>query len=191
MNGKHLTTGQVARMCGVAPRTVSKWCDSGRLPCFRLPGSGDRRISREALCRMLEGSGMPLPAELTETGEEVSYGVLVVGADAALVARLVELLPAAEDFRVRVAWNWFDAGIAVASRPDVLIIDLAIGRSEAITVVERLRDDQAHSLMHRLAVACEDETAPGSLAAAGFAEVFRRPFDAALLAERVRALSRS
>ena len=46
---KVFTTGQVAKICKVAPRTVSKWFDSGRLPgAYRIPGSQDRRIPREA-----------------------------------------------------------------------------------------------------------------------------------------------
>jgi len=36
---KVFTTGQVAKICKVAPRTVSKWFDSGRLKGYRIPGS--------------------------------------------------------------------------------------------------------------------------------------------------------
>ena len=45
------TTGQVAKICKVAPRTVSKWFDSGRLRGYRIPGSQDRRIPREHLAK--------------------------------------------------------------------------------------------------------------------------------------------
>ena len=48
---KVFTTGQVAKICKVAPRTVSKWFDSGRLRGYRIPGSQDRRIPREHLIR--------------------------------------------------------------------------------------------------------------------------------------------
>ena len=34
-----LTTGEVAKICNVAPRTVSKWFDSGSLKGYRIPGS--------------------------------------------------------------------------------------------------------------------------------------------------------
>ena len=54
-----LTTGQVARICKVAPRTVSGWFDSGRLRGYRVPGTGDRRIPIECLRRFLVESGMP------------------------------------------------------------------------------------------------------------------------------------
>ena len=57
---KVFTTGQVAKICKVAPRTVSKWFDSGRLKGYRIPGSQDRRIPREYLIKFLKEHGMPL-----------------------------------------------------------------------------------------------------------------------------------
>ena len=62
---KVFTTGQVAKICKVAPRTVSKWFDSGRLKGYRIPGSQDRRIPREYLIRFLKEHGMPLATSKT------------------------------------------------------------------------------------------------------------------------------
>lgn len=45
------TTGHIAKICKVAPRTVSKWCNRGIIESYRLPGSDDRRVSREALVK--------------------------------------------------------------------------------------------------------------------------------------------
>ena len=33
-----LTTGEVAKICNVAARTVSKWFDSGQIEGYRIPG---------------------------------------------------------------------------------------------------------------------------------------------------------
>lgn len=66
---KIFTTGQVAKICRVAPRTVSKWFDSGRLKGYRIPGSQDRRIPREQLIRFLKEHGMPLSG--LDAGSEV------------------------------------------------------------------------------------------------------------------------
>lgn len=54
------TTGQVAKICKVAPRTVSKWFDSGRIQGYRIPGSQDRRIPRAHLIEFLRKHGLPL-----------------------------------------------------------------------------------------------------------------------------------
>lgn len=64
---KVFTTGQVAKMAGVAPRTVAKWFDSGRLKGYRIPGSQDRRIPREYLIKFFKDHDMPIPEELCET----------------------------------------------------------------------------------------------------------------------------
>jgi len=49
-----LTTGEVAKICNVAPRTVSKWFDSGQLRGYRIPGSKDRRIPVAQLVRFMK-----------------------------------------------------------------------------------------------------------------------------------------
>lgn len=56
------TMGEVAKILKVAPRTVSKWCDSNRLHCYRIPGSQDRRIPREYLTKFMNEHGMDLDA---------------------------------------------------------------------------------------------------------------------------------
>src|SRR5687768_11242767 len=60
-----LTTGEVAKICNVAPRTVSKWFDSGALRGYRIPGSKDRRIPLNQLIRFMKQHGMPLNGLMT------------------------------------------------------------------------------------------------------------------------------
>src|SRR5689334_21122770 len=60
-----LTTGEVAKICNVAPRTVSKWFDSGALRGYRIPGSKDRRIPINQLIRFMKQHGMPLNGLMT------------------------------------------------------------------------------------------------------------------------------
>lgn len=58
--GQVFTTGAVAKLLGVAPRTVSKWFDRGLLAGYRLPGSRDRRVTREALEQFARQHHIPL-----------------------------------------------------------------------------------------------------------------------------------
>lgn len=53
------TTGQIAKICGCAPRTVSKWIDRGKLNGFKLPMSDDRRVGRGDLIRFLRDNNYP------------------------------------------------------------------------------------------------------------------------------------
>ncbi|MHC4359324.1 MAG: helix-turn-helix domain-containing protein [Planctomycetota bacterium] len=54
-----LTTGDVAKICNVAPRTVSKWFDNGQLKGYRIPGSKDRRIPVSELVRFMKDNNIP------------------------------------------------------------------------------------------------------------------------------------
>ena len=182
---KVFTTGQVAKICKVAPRTVSKWFDSGRLRGYRIPGSQDRRIPREHLIRFLKEHGMPL-GELEEEGW---HKILIVGAEKILIDRIKELLPEAEDYKYEVANSGFEAGIQAESfHPDTIIIDLAMGRSEALQIAGNLRRNPQYEQTLIVALASEDEAAPESLVNFGFSESFKKPFDIALLTERVQTL---
>jgi len=182
---KVFTTGQVAKICKVAPRTVSKWFDSGRLRGYRIPGSQDRRIPREHLIRFLKEHGMPL-GELEEEGW---HKILVVGAEKLFIDRLHELLPEAEDYKYEVANSGFEAGIQAESfHPDTIVIDLAMGRSEALQIAANLRRNPQYEQTLIVALASEDEAAPESLVNFGFSESFKKPFDVALLAERIQTL---
>jgi len=54
-----LTTGEVARICNVAHRTVSKWFDKGLLKGYRLPLSKNRRIRPTELRAFMKKYGIP------------------------------------------------------------------------------------------------------------------------------------
>lgn len=184
---KVFTTGQVAKICKVAPRTVSKWFDSGRLVGYRIPGSQDRRIPREHLIRFLKEHQMPLG----DLEEEAYSKVLVIGTDRALIDRVKELMPESDDYKVEVAHSGFEAGIQAESfHPDAIVLDLAMGRSEGLQIVANLRRNPAYDRCIIVALAAEDEADPDSLSKHGFGEVFKKPFDPALLAERLRTLIR-
>jgi excisionase family DNA binding protein len=165
------TTGQVAKICKVAPRTVSKWFDSGRLRGYRIPGSQDRRIPREHLIRFLKEHGMPL-GELE---------------DEAIRGHLMDLLPT-DDYKIESAASGFEAGIQAESlHPDCIVIDFGMGRHEATLIAQNLRKNNDYADAVLVALLSDDDTASG-FDRTPFNETFRKPFDSALLAERIRTL---
>lgn len=56
---KVFTTGDVAKICHVAHRTVSRWFDAGLIKGYRLPHSGDRRIRLEELIVFMKEYDIP------------------------------------------------------------------------------------------------------------------------------------
>ena len=181
---KVFTTGQVAKICKVAPRTVSKWFDSGRLRGYRIPGSQDRRIPREHLIKFLKEHGMPL-GELEEEG---LHKILIIGADKLFIDRIKELLPESDDFKYELANSGFEAGIQAESfHPDCIIVDFSIGRTEALQICQNLRRNTEYAETILIALLPDDGNAT-SFDRSSINETFKKPFDSALLAERLRTL---
>ena len=177
------TTGQVAKICKVAPRTVSKWFDSGRLRGYRIPGSQDRRIPREHLIRFLKEHGMPLG----ELEDEAMGKLLVVGADANTKGGLFEMLGDGE-FKIETAASGFEAGIQAESlHPDCVVVDFAMGRGEALMIAANLKKNAEYTDTVLVGLLSDDDSASG-FDRTIFNETFRKPFDAALLAERIKTL---
>lgn len=181
---KVFTTGQVAKICKVAPRTVSKWFDSGRLKGYRIPGSQDRRVPREYLIRFLKEHGMPLG----DLEDEAMARVLIVAQDQVLIENLKRELPLERSFKVAIAASGFDAGIqAEAFHPDTIIVDFSIGRTEALQICQNLRRNPDFSEVILIAL-LPDDGCSISFDRSAINETFKKPFDAALLAERLRTL---
>jgi excisionase family DNA binding protein len=106
-----LTTGQCARLCKVAARTVSAWIDSGRLRGYRIPGSKARRVPADELVRFCREHGLPTDDILGD----VEFRVLLIG----------DVPDLDGEFVTRRAMTGFDAGIEVeAFKPDCVVIDL-------------------------------------------------------------------
>ena len=177
------TTGQVAKICKVAPRTVSKWFDSGRLRGYRIPGSQDRRIPREHLIRFLKEHGMPLG----ELEDEALGKILLVGADGQIRGSLNEMM-GADEFKIESAVSGFEAGIQAESlHPDCVVIDFGMGRNESLMIAQNLRKNAEYTETVLIGLLSDDDNASG-FDRPLFNETFRKPFDAALLVERIRTL---
>ena len=63
-----------------------------------------------------------------------------------------------------------------------------MGRSEALQIATNLRRKPEYEQTLIIALASEDEAEPEKLVNSGFSEAFKKPFDVALLAERIRTL---
>ena len=113
-----LTTGQVARICKVAPRTVSKWFDRGQLQGYKIPGSRDRRIPVRQLISFMKEHGMP--TDDVEAGPELTLIVAIPGSRG---DQLLASLSGHTD--VMRAESLFEAGCIIErSRPHTVVIDL-------------------------------------------------------------------
>jgi len=132
-----LTTGEVARICNVAPRTVSKWFDSGQLRGYRIPGSKDRRIPLPQLVRFMRAHGIPLNGLDAGTTR-----VLLVDDKADITTSLAETLERDGRYEVRIAECGFDAGVmAEQFRPHIIFLDIMLEDINAKRICTLIREN--------------------------------------------------
>jgi excisionase family DNA binding protein len=65
-NKRVLRTGDIAKICSVATRTVQKWFDEGILKGYKLPDSKDRRVRAEDLKEFMDQYNIPTEDWLTD-----------------------------------------------------------------------------------------------------------------------------
>lgn len=115
------TTGEVASICHVAPRTVSKWFDAGQLRGYRIPGSRDRRIPLQQLVQFMRANGLPM-----EELEGHAIRVLIVDPDVSASRAVATSLSQSSRYEVATAANEFEAGMmAEKFQPHVIFLDVA------------------------------------------------------------------
>ncbi len=151
-NTDALTTGQVAVVCRVCPRTVTKWHDKGKLKGFRVPLGDARRFTVTDVLRFMREYG--LPTDLL-TGGVVVVTVGDVPAHTSDVAETVNVRTTAE------------AAVVIGSKPvHVLAVDVSVGVGAAIDLLTAARSFALKAIVVTAEQTTADEV--DRLATAGF-----------------------
>ena len=164
-----LTTGQVAQICNVAPRTVTKWFDAGQLKGYRIPGSRDRRIPSNELVRFMQAHDIP-----TDGIELGKMRVLIIDSDWQSSEALAKALKSKKDYDVQTAQNSFDAGlIAHKLVPHAVLVSLMSPDVDANQICKYIRSNEDLSTTKVIAIA-------GNLDPAQTEALIAKGFDAVL-----------
>jgi len=162
---KVLTTGEVARICNVAPRTVSKWFDRGQLKGYRIPGSKDRRIPVSELTRFMKAHNMP--AATLPVGK---LRVLIADSNNEMSSSLAETLRTRADYEVQTVRSNFETGmVAQKFAPHVLLVNLLAEDINAADICSAIRGDGELQTIRIIALAGRlSDSEAGALLEKGF-----------------------
>jgi excisionase family DNA binding protein len=177
-----LTTGEVAKICNVAPRTVSKWFDTGVLKGYRIPGSKDRRIPVSQLMRFMKEHGIPF--------DGISSGktrILIVDDEQEIVDALQKALSEQANYEVRTATNGFQAGLeADRFKPHVMLLDVHLGEADVRNIANMVRGDD--DLQMTKIIAMSGKMTDGqlqTLRTTGFDGYLKKPFQVRQVVETI------
>lgn len=134
-----VTTGFVAKYCGVKPITIARWIKSGKLKAVRTPG-GRFRVNRRELYRFLLAHGFPADDRLLT---DFKLKILVVDDDETH-ARMIckgfrDFAPGCEMLSAR---DGYEAGMKVERfHPDLVILDIRMPGLSGFEVCRGIRNN--------------------------------------------------
>jgi CheY-like chemotaxis protein len=182
-NKRNLTTGDIAKLCGVNFRTVIRWIQRGHLKAFQLPGRGDNRVQVADFISFLKENNMPIPEELIPDVQRV----LIVEGEEKVAGAMEKALRGA-GFDTQVATDGFQAGALAGSfDPGVMIVDVGMKGVDGPQAIKVIRSDARLGLARVIALTPPKTSKKkrDELLAAGADEVFDRTVKATELAKSV------
>lgn len=196
----YMTTGEAARVCGVAVQTIIRWIDRGVLCGLRIPGSRARRVRIEDLISFMHHYHLPLDrlCAFLREGDLLSESVLerladhgitiqakvgrlrvlLVDDDQAILSMLGDLFEKDGRFEVATAQSGFEAGTRFAEfRPKVVVLDYRLPDINGDRVCETIR---SHPVLKNTGIimvsGSVDPDDIRHLRAAGAHDFLRKPF---------------
>ena len=115
-----LTTGDIAKQCGVSFRTVLRWIERGELQAYKLPGRGDHRINLTQYKEFLQKNQMPLPKQYVTT-----INTVLIAEDDQNMADSMKRILLKNNFTVYIAENGFTVAALLNNiTPRIILLDL-------------------------------------------------------------------
>jgi two-component system response regulator VicR len=186
IDGRDLTTGQIAKVCQVSSRTVTAWIDNGKLLGYRLPSGGkkgsgaDRRVQRRHLETFMAENGMPV-----ERLKWICWRVLIASPTSYLCDEVTRELANDSSIFVDCARDLLETGHSLAVlNPNVVVIDCAF--SEVHRILRAAKDAKKVVLMNE-----DDERSTSEIEIdLGVYRAFKKPVDVEALTNLLSSFRR-
>lgn len=181
---KTLTTGEIAKYCGVHFRTVIRWIEKGHLKAYQLPGRGDNRVNLEDFLNFLQSHEMPIPEDL----KGHSKRVLVVD-DELRMANAIERVLKRGGYEVQSAQDGFQAGVLLGTFcPSVITLDLMMPSISGIETLNFIRSRAPSTYVKILVISAAPEKLVEEALQKGADDFLAKPFKNEELLEKVDLL---
>ena len=203
MNEKRaLTTGEIAKFCGVNFRTVIRWIEKGYMSAYKLPGRGDNRVTIDEFLRFLESNNMPVPDSLlpkkgslvketkaeTASNADVKQKILVVE-DEENMAKAIRRALVRAGYSVELAGSGVEAGIKLANfKPDLVTLDLNMPGMSGLEVLQYMNGNEAFAEVKVLLVSAAEKAELVRGMSSGADAVLEKPFQTEELLSAVAQL---
>ena len=134
------TVAKASEYCGVSPKTIINWVESGYIEAYKTVG-GHRRIKRSNLEAFMKKQGIPIPQQSDQPDQRIR--ILVVDDDPIIVETIVLAFEEDElDYEVISASDGFEAGLQVEHfKPNLLILDIMMPDIKGYEVCRKVKSN--------------------------------------------------
>ena len=182
-DGKVFSTFQAAKICHVAPVTIIRWIEAGRLESYKTPG-GHRRIREKDMVKFIEDNGLP-----RYTAGGISTPRVLVVDDEMVVRRFIQ--KSLEESVLECITEFSNDGIDALIKlgifqPHVLVLDVNIPWVDGLEICRRIRANENTQQMKIIVITGYlNDGDREDILAAGADHLLFKPFDEAQLMEMV------
>jgi len=179
-----LSSGEVARFCGVHFRTVIRWIEKGSLKAHKLPGRGNNRIEEQDFIDFLKNNDLPIPREFQSNNSRI----LICDDDDAMAMAIQRVLKRA-GFETLIAHDGFSAGSSLANfKPALMTLDLSMPNMNGFEVLAFLAKEKMYQDVKVLVVSAMEDEKLAQAKAIGAHECLSKPFENKVLVSTVHEL---
>lgn len=171
---RSLTTGEIAKYCGVNLRTVIRWLEAGKLVGYKLPGRGNNRVLVSDFVEFLKTNRMPIPDGLATSDDPL---VLIVD-DELSMAKSIQRIARKAGIRSMIAEGGFQAGIMLSMHnPQMMTLDLSMPGLDGFDVLTYTRSQESMKDVKIIVISALDQEQLDKALALGADRAFTKPFD--------------
>ncbi len=179
-----LSSGEVARFCGVHFRTVIRWIEKGNLKAYKLPGRGNNRIEEQDFIDFLKRNDLPIPQEFQGNNNRI----LICDDDQAMAMAIQRVLKRA-GFETLIAHDGFSAGSRLANfKPALMTLDLSMPNVNGFEVLSFMKKEKMYESVKVLVVSALGDEKLAQAKGLGAHECLSKPFENKTLVATIQAL---
>lgn len=152
--GKPLTTGEIAKYCHVAYRSVLKWIEEGKLQAYTTPGRHNR-VQVKDFVGFLSKYRMPIPPDFQNLTTKKT--ILIVDDDPNIIDSLRRIFSLesqeGNEYAIAVARDGFEAGEKFYKlEPDLILLDIRMPGMDGYEVARRIKQNNAGNAVKIIAM---------------------------------------
>lgn len=181
---KTLTTGDIAKHCGVHFRTVIRWIEKGHLKAHQLPGRGDNRVTLEDFLNFLDKNSLPVPEEF-----KVQNSRILIVDDEIRMAHAIRRVLKKYSYDTQVACDAFEAGVLLGTYvPHLITLDLMMPSISGIETLKFIKSRETAAKIKILVISAAPQSLIDEAMAAGADDFLIKPYKNEELIEKISTL---